>query len=61
MEASVLLTIAGIAIALLSLLLAARTARQSARLDIVHTLTQRTETLEGELVGLQFMHSMRRP
>ena len=61
MEASVLLTIVGIAFALVSLLLAARTARQSARVDTVHTLTRRTETLEGELVGLQFMHSMRRP
>jgi hypothetical protein len=61
MEAGIVLTIAGIAIALLALLLAAKTAHQSARLDTVHSLTRRTETLEGEFGGLELMRFTRRP
>ena len=56
METSVVLGVAGVAISFLSMLVAAQTAKHSAKRDTVHDLVKRIETLEADLAECERKH-----
>ncbi len=56
METSVVLGVAGVAISFLSMLVAAQTAKHSAKRDTVHDLIKRIETLEADLAECERKH-----
>lgn|GEM_PF-2795988 len=56
METSIVLGLAGVAISFLSMLVAAQTARHSAKRDTVHDLVRRIEMLEAELAECERKH-----
>jgi len=55
-ETSVVLGVAGVAISFLSMLVAAQTAKHSAKRDTVHDLVKRIETLEADLAECERKH-----
>ena len=56
MESGIILGVAGVGISLISMLLAASTAKHSVRRDTIHDLANRIDTLEGELAECQQTH-----
>ena len=55
-DSSMILGIVGIAVSLMSMLLAASTAKHAVRRDTIHDLANRIDTLEGELAECQRKH-----
>ena len=56
MESSVILGTVGVAVSLMSMLIAALTAKHAVRRDTIHDLANRIDTLEGELAECQLKH-----